>query len=83
MHFKYSSCLNITFVTLMYGLAIPLLFPIAVLCYLILYIVERICITYYYKRPPMFDDKLNRASLRTLKWASVVMMAFGFWIMGN
>lgn len=30
IHFKYSSVLNITFVTFLYGLGIPLLFPIAV-----------------------------------------------------
>ena len=83
MHFKYSSALNVTFVTFMYGLAIPLLFPIAVLYYIILYVVERLCITYYYRRPPMFDDKLNLASIGTLKWAPVFMMAFGFWIMSN
>lgn len=31
IHYKYSSILNITFVTFMYGLGLPVLFPIAVL----------------------------------------------------
>lgn len=31
IHYKYSAILNITFVTMMYGLGLPVLFPIAVL----------------------------------------------------
>lgn len=34
--------MNITFVTFMYGLAMPVLFPIALLSYIILFVVERI-----------------------------------------
>jgi hypothetical protein len=83
MHFKYSSILNVVFVTFMYGLAIPLLFPIAVLYLIVMYCIEKLCITYYFKRPPMFDEKLNNSALSTLKWAPIFMMAFGWWIMGN
>jgi hypothetical protein len=83
MHFKYSSMMNVTFVTFMYGLAVPVLFPIALLSYIVLYSVEKIFITYVYKKPPMYDDKLNNAALSILKWAPFFMMAFGYWIMGN
>ena len=83
MHFKYSAILNVTFVTFMYGLAIPLLFPIALLFFIIQYCVEKLCITYYYKKPPMYDEKLNLSAIATLKWAPVFMMLFGYWIMGN
>lgn len=63
IHFKYSAILNVVFVTFMYGLAMPLLFPIAFLFFLIFYIVDRLLITYYYKKPPQYDDKLNKAAL--------------------
>jgi len=33
MHFKYSGMMNVLFVCFMYGLAIPLLFPIALLAF--------------------------------------------------
>lgn len=29
MHFKYSSVLNVVFITMMYGVGMPLLFPLA------------------------------------------------------
>jgi hypothetical protein len=31
----------------------------------------------------MFDDKLNNAALSILKWAPFLMMAFGYWLLGN
>ncbi len=37
MHYKYSTLLNIVFVTFMYGLGMPILFPIACLSCVILY----------------------------------------------
>jgi len=40
-------------------------------------------LTYYFKKPPMFDEKLNESVIGTLKWAPVFMMIFGYWIMGN
>ena len=83
MHFKYSTILNVAYVTFMYGLAIPLLFPIALLTFIIMYFSEKLQITYFYKKPPMFDEKLNTSALSVLKYAPVVMMIFGYWVMGN
>ena len=41
IHFKYSNILNVTYVTMLYGLGLPILFPIALLTYIIFYLVER------------------------------------------
>ncbi len=83
MHFKYSAMLNVTFVTFMYGLAIPLLFPIAMTYFIVLFVMEKLLITYFFKKPPMFDEKLNESAIGTLKWAPVFMMIFGYWMFGN
>ena len=56
LHFKYAAMLNVIFVTFMYGIAIPLLFPLAFLFFLISIIVERVALAYSYRKPPMFDD---------------------------
>ena len=40
MHFKYSSILNIVFITFMFGFGIPELFPIAAISFLIIYLLE-------------------------------------------
>jgi hypothetical protein len=67
----------------MYGYAIPMLFPIAAFTFLNYYIVDKLLITYYYQRPPVYDDKLNTATLRLMKYAPLFMMFFGYWCMGN
>lgn len=83
MFYKYSTILNTVFVTFMYGLALPILFPIAAFTFLNLYIVERILITYYHPKPPMYDDRLNKAAIQLLRWAPVFMLFFGYWCLGN
>ena len=83
MHFKYAAMLNVIFVTFMYGLAVPLLFPIACLFFIISYIVERLTLAYSFRKPPMYDDVLNKSAVSILKVAPLFMMFFGFWIMGN
>mmetsp|Transcript_39253 Transcript_39253/g.37670 ORF Transcript_39253/g.37670 Transcript_39253/m.37670 type:complete len:89 (-) Transcript_39253:443-709(-) len=35
MHFKYSAILNVVYVTFMYGVALPILFPIALLFFVV------------------------------------------------
>lgn len=55
IHYKYSYLLNIIFVTFTFGAGIPILFPIALGSFLVLYTVERLAVAYSYKRPPMFD----------------------------
>ena len=83
MHFKYAAILNTVWVTFMFGLALPMLFPIAAFTFFNNYVVERLLLTYYYKKPPMYDEKLNNTALAWAKYAPILMMAFGYWIMGN
>jgi hypothetical protein len=75
--------LNVIFVTFTYGMAIPLLFPIAFIYFAVSNIVERLALAYSYRKPPMFDDQLNRAALSYLKVAPLFMMLFGYWSLGN
>jgi len=49
IHFRYSAILNFSFVCMMYGVGLPLLFPISLFAYTVLYLVERFCVFYYYK----------------------------------
>lgn len=83
MHFKYAGMLNLVFVTFMYGLAVPLLFPITFLFFAVSYIIERVCLAYSYRLPPSFDDSLNKSALYIMKFAPLTMMLFGYWVMGN
>ena len=67
----------------MYGLALPLLFPIALLSMFVIYTVEKLMLTYFYRKPPMFDEKMNTAAISVLKWAPFFLVAFNFWSFSN
>jgi len=83
IHFKYSIILNIAFVMMMYGMGIPLLFPVAALSYLILYSLERLLVCYFYQQPPAFDDKMTKNAVGILKWAPLLYLFFGYWQLSN
>ena len=80
MHYKYSTLLNVVFVTFMYGLGMPILFPIASLSCLILYMQEKLMLYYGYRVPPMYDERLSQTVLNQLQVAPLFMMTFGYWM---
>ena len=83
IHFKYSGILNIMFITMMYGVGMPILFPIAMFNFLNQYLCERIIIAYTMKLPPVLDDKLTQNALEMLKWAPLLWLFNGYWMLSN
>lgn len=67
----------------MYGAGIPILFPLALLSFMVLYFIEKLLLAYSYQHPPMFDEKLNRLSLKIMAFAPVLYFTFGFWMFNN
>ena len=83
MHYKYSMILNITFVTMTFGVGMPVLFPIATLSFLFLYFVEKGMLYYGYREPPQYDEVLNNTVLDILKYAPLFLLGFGFWMLSS
>jgi hypothetical protein len=67
----------------MYGMMIPMLFPIALLGFINMYINERLLLAYYYKQPPMYDMELHTIVLKHIKQAPFLMFLLGYWAIGN
>lgn len=84
MHFKYSSILTQVFVTFMYGPLLPVLIPQCAFGLFNLYIVEKWSLYYYNRKPPMYDDRLNKKALEYLKtFPAFLFFMFGYWAVGN
>jgi hypothetical protein len=66
MHYKYSSIMNIVFITMMFGPGLPILFPIAAAALSVLFCLEKYMLYYVYKQPPAYDEKLNNSVLVNL-----------------
>ena len=83
IHFKYSNILNIIYVTMLYGIGMPILFPIAAFNFVNQYICERFILAYEMKQPPCLDDRLTKNALGKLKWAPLLMLLNAYWMLGN
>ena len=83
IHFKYSHILTQIFVSFSYGLFLPLLFPITAFGILNMYIVEKFGLLYFYRKPPMYDDNLQKNALILMRRAPIAMFILAYWALGN
>ena len=61
--YKYSYIMNIIFITFMFGAGIPILFPIALVSFIVCYVMERLMVAYSYRIHTMFDQTMNERAL--------------------
>jgi hypothetical protein len=50
----------------MYGFGLPVLYPVAIFAFVILYFVEKSMLYYSYRMPPMYDAKMSEMVYRIL-----------------
>jgi len=83
IHFKYSGVLNIVYISCMYGIGMPILFPLAAFNFFNQWVAERIIMAWYMKQPPALDEKLTVNTISMLKFAPMLFLVNGFWILSN
>lgn len=83
VHFKFANVLNVYFVTLMYGVGLPILFPLAALNFLNQWWTERVIVTYWMKMPPSLDNKLIKNLIEVCKWGPILYLVNGYWMLSN
>jgi hypothetical protein len=55
MENRYNPIIVQVYVCFMYGMYIPIVFPITLVGIINKYFMERLLITYWYRKPPMYD----------------------------
>lgn len=75
--------MNVTFVTMLYGTGVPILFPAALLTFFCLYIIEKGMLYYGYRDPPQFDEILNNSVLYQMMLAPLFLLSFGYWMLSS
>jgi hypothetical protein len=68
---------------MMYGIGLPILFPVAAVSLFTLYMVEKLMIYYSYRQPPMYDAGLNESVLKIMSFAPLLFLSFGYWMLSN
>ena len=59
LYSQYSAVLVIVFLAFMYGLFIPIMFPLAAIGIFNYIIMENLLLTYLYRKPPNYDDSID------------------------
>jgi hypothetical protein len=67
----------------MYGMGLPVLFPIAAVSIFVQMNIERYNLAYIYKLPPALDEKLTHNAINALKWAQVLFCFNSYWFLSN
>jgi len=83
IHFKYSGVINVVYITMLYGIGMPLLFPLAAFNFFNQWLTERIIVAYQVRLPPALNDQLTKNAINLLKLAPLVMLCNGYWIISN
>lgn len=76
---KYPRLMNMVCLAIMYGMSLPILFPIVFVALIISYIVDKLAVVYYHRKPPLYDDALNRDSVSFMKWSALLYAGLAFW----
>jgi hypothetical protein len=80
---KYPRLVNIVMISMMYSFGLPIFYIITLLCLIISYILDKLIVAYYHRRPPMYDDSLNLKSAHFLKWGAFIYLAIAYWMITN
>lgn len=83
IHFKCAGVINIVWVTMLYGVGLPILFPLATFNFFNQYICERITISFMVRLPPALDDMLTNNLVSKCKYAPLLLMLNGYWMLSN
>ena len=61
-----------TWVTFLFAPGLPILFPIALVYMIVLYTTDRLALAYWYRRPPVYDEKMNETTINLLAFAPLL-----------
>ena len=61
IHFLYSNTLNITFLAMLYGFGMPIMYLMAAVIIANQRLCERVQVAYNYRQPPSMDDALSNS----------------------
>ena len=83
IHYKHSFILNSIFVTMLFGPAMPILFPICLLTLCFLYVTEGLMLAYSYIKPPMYDVTINKDTIKMISWSPLIYAISSIWFFSN
>jgi len=66
IHYRYSMILLHISCAFLYGTCMPILYIVAFLAFVVLFINERVLVCYYYREPPSFDEEITMKAMNII-----------------
>jgi len=60
-----------------------MLYPIALVAFIVLWVLDRLLIAYYYQKPPTYSTESTQATLRIMWYMPIFSLLIAFWMLGN
>ena len=80
---KLANTTMLVFVTLMLGPMLPLLYPVALLAIIIQYFTDKIFLTYFFRLPPKYSERLTLQNIKIMLAAPILGLMINYWAFGN
>lgn len=78
-----AAMMNFILTCFMYGAGVPMLFPISLLCLIVLYLFEKKMIARQVRIPPNFDPQMNEDIVSVFLIGPIIYSAMGYWMYSN
>lgn len=83
MHYRMVSMLLQITIALLYGVALPILYPIALIGLVIQSVIDRLLLCYFYREPPHYDEKSTLQVIKIIEFVAISSLFHHFWILSN
>ena len=83
LYIKIANLIMMNYVAFLYGPGMPIFFILAFAYLFLHYSVERLSMAYFYRKPPMYDNKLNNNTLFLLRIGPVIYCLMATWLFSN
>ena len=80
---RYSYILVIFYITMMYGIGMPILFPLAAISFIVLWVVERYDVAKNVRQPPTTRYSFLNIVMHELRWGPLLLLINSYWIVTN
>ena len=81
--YRYSTLLNIIFISLMFGTGMPILYFFGFISLFLSYWVDKWTLLRIYQTPPPYNKDLTKVSREWMNIAIILHLLFGFWMLSN
>ena len=69
--------------TFMYGLMMPILFPMCFFGLINFFMTDTLLVIYFYRKPPSYNEKMDVVAGYIVKLSPIFMFVLGYWAFGN